>query len=90
LDRAILAGVRANIEHYNALRALTSADARPTPENQQVHQDTADAVVELQRVDRTASCHRSARARTEEFPEVALVELRSNSASADAVGIPAR
>jgi hypothetical protein len=50
LDRAILAGVRANIEHYNALRALTSADARPTPENQQGHQDRAEAVVELQRV----------------------------------------
>lgn len=49
MDSAILAGVAKDIEHHRALSALTSAQARPTPENAQMHQDTAEAAAELQR-----------------------------------------
>ncbi|MGB6396923.1 MAG: hypothetical protein WBF73_14750, partial [Bradyrhizobium sp.] len=47
MDSAILAGVAKDIEHHRALSALTSAQARPTPENAQMHQDTAEAAAEL-------------------------------------------
>ena len=49
MDRAILAGVAKDIEHHRALSALTSASARPTPENAQMHEDTSQAADELAR-----------------------------------------
>lgn len=48
-DRAVLAGVARDIEHHHALKQLTAADARPTPENAQAHQDVNEAAAELQR-----------------------------------------
>jgi hypothetical protein len=49
MDHAILLGVMRSIEHHNQLRRLTSADARPTPENAQLHHDTSSAADELAR-----------------------------------------
>lgn len=46
LDQFVLANVAREIEHQ---RELTSADARPTAENRQAHQQTAEAVEDLQR-----------------------------------------
>jgi hypothetical protein len=49
MDHAILAGVAKDIEHHRALSALTSADARPTPENHAMHEDVGQAADELAR-----------------------------------------
>jgi hypothetical protein len=48
-DNAILAGVAKDIEHHRALSQLTSADARPTPENEQMHHDVGQSAEELMR-----------------------------------------
>jgi hypothetical protein len=48
-DNAILAGVAKDIEHHRALSALTSADARVTPENEQAHHDVGQSAEELMR-----------------------------------------
>jgi hypothetical protein len=45
LDQFVLDNVAREIGHH---RELTSADARPTPENQQAHQDVAEAVQDLE------------------------------------------
>jgi hypothetical protein len=44
MDQAILEGVQREIEHH---RKLTSASARPTPENAEAHDDTLQSVSEL-------------------------------------------
>jgi hypothetical protein len=49
MDHAILAGVSRDIEHHRALSQLTSADARPTPQNAQMHHDVGQAADDLQR-----------------------------------------
>ena len=49
MDHAILAGVSRDIEHHRALSALTSADARPTPENAALHHDVGQSAEELMR-----------------------------------------
>ena len=49
MDRAILIGVARDIEHHHHLSQLTSAAARPTPENAQIHDDASQAAAELQR-----------------------------------------
>jgi hypothetical protein len=49
MDHAILSGVAKDIEHHRALSALTSADARPTPENAQMHEDAGQGADELMR-----------------------------------------
>jgi hypothetical protein len=48
MDHAILSGVARDIDHHRALSALTSASARPTPENAQMHHDVARHVADLQ------------------------------------------
>jgi hypothetical protein len=48
MDNAILAGVVRDIEHHHALSALTSAHARPTPENAQAHHDIRESAAALQ------------------------------------------
>jgi hypothetical protein len=49
MDAAILSGVARDIEHHRHLSQLTSASARPTPENAQMHDDASQAAVELAR-----------------------------------------
>ena len=49
MDQAILSGVSKDIEHHRALSAMTSADARPTAENAQMHDDVSQAAAELMR-----------------------------------------
>jgi hypothetical protein len=49
MNQAVLHGVQRDIEHHHALKALTSADARPTPENHAMHQDVAESAAELAR-----------------------------------------
>jgi hypothetical protein len=49
MDSAILSGIHRDLEHHRALSALTSASARPTAENHQVHDDATEAAAELQR-----------------------------------------
>jgi hypothetical protein len=46
MDAAVLSGIHRDLEHHRALSALTSAQARPTDP---AHQDTAEAVADLQR-----------------------------------------
>jgi hypothetical protein len=48
MDRAILIGVARDIEHHHHLSQLTSASARPTPENAQMHDDASQAAADLQ------------------------------------------
>jgi hypothetical protein len=48
MDHAILAGVARDIEHHRHLSQLTSASARPTPENAQMHHDVNRHVADLQ------------------------------------------
>jgi hypothetical protein len=48
-DQAILSGIAKDIEHHRALSAMTSADARPTPENAQMHQETEQGAADLMR-----------------------------------------
>lgn len=49
MDHAILAGVSRDIQHHHALRQLTSADARPTAANEQMHHDVGESAAELAR-----------------------------------------
>lgn len=49
MDAAVLSGIHRDLEHHRQLSALTSAQARPTPENHQAHQDAAEAAADLQR-----------------------------------------
>jgi hypothetical protein len=48
MDNAILAGVARDIEHHRHLSQLTSASARPTPENAQMHHDVNRHAADLQ------------------------------------------
>jgi hypothetical protein len=48
MDAAILAGIAKDIQHHHALSQLTSAHARPTPENHAMHQDANQAAAALQ------------------------------------------
>jgi hypothetical protein len=48
MDHAILAGVARDIEHHRHLQALTSADARPTPQNAAMHADIDQHVADLE------------------------------------------
>jgi hypothetical protein len=47
MNQAILEGVQHDIERHRALAALTSASARPTPENAAAHEETVQAADEL-------------------------------------------
>jgi hypothetical protein len=49
MDAAVLAGIHRDLEHHRALSQLTSASARPTPENAQMHDDATEAASVLAR-----------------------------------------
>jgi hypothetical protein len=48
-DNAVLAGIAKDIEHHRALSQLTAADARPTPENEQLQHDADQGADDLMR-----------------------------------------
>ena len=49
MDAAVLGGIHLNLQHHRQLSQLTSAQARPTPENHQAHQDVTESASALAR-----------------------------------------
>jgi hypothetical protein len=49
MNQTVLQGVQRDIAHHHALKALTSADARPTAANAQAHEDAGESAAELMR-----------------------------------------